>query len=387
MVQSLPLRNSPCGHLTPTIAGFEAFVPYPAPRILTLSSKSIALLDRASLAVGTLAGVGETLPNPDLLIWPFLKREAVLSSKIEGTQASISDVFIFEASGGRIEAPDTREVVNYVGALNLGLELLHELPICARLSHQVHERLTSGVRGVDKSPGQFRTDQNWIGTLGTDIGEARFVPPPPEMVPDLIKDWEVFVNDDLEMPALVHCALMHYQFETIHPYLDGNGRIGRLLITLFLCAREVLLTPLLYLSAYFEKHRDEYTERLYRVSALGEWEAWVEFFLQGVEEQAKDALIRSRRVRELFRLYTNILQEGRQTGNAFKLLDVLFLNPFVTAPGVSGALEISHQGAQGLIDRFVKMGILRYITGKWPRLYVASDLLRAIEQPDSRVSA
>lgn len=381
MVNTPELDRSPCGHLVPTVEGFKAFVPNPLPRELPLSSPLISALDKASLAVGTLAGVGETLQNPHLLITPFLRREAVLSSRIEGTQASISDVFIFEAGGERADAPDTREVVNYVHALNLGLERLNELPICVRLTNEVHARLMHGVRGEDKTPGQLREHQNWIGTRGTNIEDARFIPPPPELVSDLMADWERFVNEDLEMPALIQCALMHYQFEAIHPYLDGNGRIGRLLITLFLCAREVLPTPLLYLSAYFDKRRDDYIRHLFRVSATGEWEPWITFFLRGVEQQARDALIRSRRVRELHQRYVQLLQSKRESANALRLLDILFANPYVTAPRASELLGVTHAGAQGILNRLVRAGVLEHISGRWPRLYVARELLRVIEVP------
>jgi Fic family protein len=381
MVNTPELDRSPCGHLVPTVEGFKAFVPNPLPRELPLSSPLISALDKASLAVGTLAGVGETLQNPHLLITPFLRREAVLSSRIEGTQASISDVFIFEAGGERADAPDTREVVNYVHALNLGLERLNELPICVRLTNEVHARLMLGVRGEDKTPGQLREHQNWIGTRGTNIEDARFIPPPPELVSDLMADWERFVNEDLEMPALIQCALMHYQFEAIHPYLDGNGRIGRLLITLFLCAREVLPTPLLYLSAYFDKRRDDYINHLFRVSATGEWEPWITFFLRGVEQQARDALIRSRRVRELHQRYVQLLQSKRESANALRLLDILFANPYVTAPRASELLGVTHAGAQGILNRLVRAGVLEHISGRWPRLYVARELLRVIEVP------
>lgn len=384
MVSAFELKDSPCGQLVATVEGFKAYVPDPLPRDRALSSSLISQLDKASLAVGTLAGVGETLQNPHLLITPFLRREAVLSSKIEGTQASISDVFIFEASGERAEAPDTKEVVNYVHALNLGLERLNEIPMCVRLANEIHARLMYGVRGEDKAPGQLRQHQNWIGTRGTTIDDARFIPPPPELVPDLMADWERFVNDDMEIPALVQCALMHYQFEAIHPYLDGNGRIGRLLITLFLCAKGVLPTPLLYLSAYFEQHRDEYVDHLYRVSAVGEWESWLAFFLRGVEEQARDALARSRRVRELHQQYRDLLQSKRESANAFRLLDVLFENPYVTAPRAAELLAITNAGAQGILKRLVRAEVLEDIGGRWPRLYVARELLRAIEAPVAR---
>lgn len=374
------LKESPVGNLTKNKEGHWSFVPEPLPRSVELSPSLISQLDRASRAVGTLAGVGETLANPHLLIVPFLRREAVLSSKIEGTQASISDVYVFEAAE-RPATADTREVVNYVHALNYGIDLLGELPLCIRLVNQVHGTLLAGVRGDDKSPGRLRQIQNWIGSEGTSIGEARFVPPPPDRVEDLLADWERFVNDELEMPPLVQCALMHYQFEAIHPYVDGNGRMGRLLITLFLMEQKVLPTPLLYLSAYFDQNREQYIEHLYRVSLTGEFGPWLAFFLRGVEEQCLDALARSRRVRQLYDDYRTILQGRKESANSFALLDALFENPYTTAPRAAKQLNLTHAGAQGLLSRLVEAGILTVLPGGRPRLYRAGDLLEAIEAP------
>lgn len=366
--------------MVPTIEGYQAFVPSGLPRFIDLSPGLISQLDKASLAVGTLAGVGETLANPHLLIRPFLRREAVLSSRIEGTQASISDVFAFEA-GERARTSDTKEVVNYVRALDRGLELLQNLPICTRLANDVHSTLLDGVRGEDKSPGQLRQIQNWIGSGGTNIGDARYIPPPPELVLDLMSDWERFSNEESDMPALIQCALMHYQFEAIHPYVDGNGRIGRLLIVLFLCEKQILPTPLLYLSAFFDKNRDEYIDHLYKVSVTGERDPWLAFFLRGVEDQARDALARSRRVRGLHERYRDLLQSRKESANALRLLDSLFENPYTTAPRVAAILKVTHAGAQGILTRLVRGGILTQVPGGWPRLYIAGELLEAIEAP------
>ena len=221
-------EKSPVGHLVPAYKGEFAFVPNPLPRTLDLSSSIVSQLDRASRAVSVLAGIGETLPNPHLLIRPFLRREAVLSSMIEGTQTSISELFLYEASSAkRKPAGDAQEVINYVYALEHGLELLKTLPLSVRLFNEIHGVLMQGVRGRDRRPGELRSEQVWIGTEGTGIGDARFIPAPAELARDLLTDLEVFLNEDLEMPPLVRCALMHYQFETIHPYFDGNGRIGR----------------------------------------------------------------------------------------------------------------------------------------------------------------
>jgi Fic family protein len=375
------LQHSPCGHLVPTIEGQMAFIPDPLPRHVDLNSSLVFLLDQASRAVATLAGIGETLPNPHLLIRPFIRREAVLSSRIEGTQASISDLFLFEAAGERGAHGDVKEVANYVRAVDYGLDQLGELPLSMRLVNQIHTKLLAGVRGGERVPGQLRTRQVWIGSERTTIQEARFVAPPPGHLPELLGDWEKFLHEDLEVPPLIQCAMMHYQFEAIHPYIDGNGRIGRLLITLFLCAKDVLPTPLLYLSAYFDRHRNEYYDRLYDVSAAGDWEHWLRFFLQGVAEQAKDALLRSRRVRALQDRYRLVLQAGGASGNTLRLLDELFAHPFMTVPFAHQLLGISQQGARNILERLTQAGIVRPDETKWPRMYVTTELLQAIETP------
>lgn len=358
-----------------------AFVPDPLPRHIDLNSSLVYLLDQASRAVATLAGIGETLPNPHLLIRPFVRREAVLSSRIEGTQASISDLFLFEAAGERRAHGDVKEVANYVRAVDYGLDRLGELPLSMRLVNEIHAKLLAGVRGGERAAGQIRTRQVWIGPDGTTIQQARFVAPPPGHLPELLGDWEKFLHEDLQVPPLIQCAMMHYQFEAIHPYIDGNGRIGRLLITLFLCAKDVLPTPLLYLSAYFDRHRNEYYDRLYDVSAAGDWEHWLRFFLQGVAEQAKDALLRSRRVRALQDKYRLVLQAGGASGNALRLLDELFAHPFMTVPFAHRLLGISQQGARNILERLRQAGIVHPDETKWPRMYVTTELLQAIEAP------
>ena len=377
----IQLASSPCGHLVPTINGQQAYVPDPLPRQVPLRPSLVNRLDEASRAVATLAGVGETILNPHLLIQPFMRREAVLSSRIEGTQASISDLFIYEASGRRRPSGDVAEVANYVRALEDGIRLLGELPICLRLVNQVHLALMRGVRGSEKRPGDLRADQLWIGSAGAPIEEARYIPPPPHLVRDLLADWELFVNDSFEMPPLVRCALMHYQFEAIHPYPDGNGRIGRLLVVLFLCASGVLPTPLLYLSVYFERNREEYYDQLLQVSVTGDWEPWLGYFLKGVAEQAHDGLLRTRRVRELHDRDRRRLQERRESGNALRLLDELFERPYITTPMAAQLLGVTDAGARGIIGRLAETGILEEFPDSWPRLYVATELLNVIQAP------
>jgi len=358
-----------------------AFVPDPLSRQISLDSSQVYLLDKASRAVATLAGVGETLPNPHLLIRPFVRREAVLSSRIEGTQASISDLFLFEATGEKQVGGDVKEVANYVTALEFGLGQLPQLPLSMRLINQMHFALLSGVRGEQRTPGELRNCQVWIGSEGTTIQEAKYVPPPPDLVPGLLSDWEKFLNEDLRIPPLVQCAMMHYQFEAIHPYRDGNGRIGRLLTTLFLCARNVLPKPLLYLSAFLDRHRQEYYDRLYDISAKGDWGHWFEFFLRGVAEQAEDALIRSRRIRYLQDKYRSLLNERRASGNTLRLLDELYAYPFMTVPLARRLIGSSQQGAWTNLKSLAEAGIVHPDKTKWPRVYIATELLRAIEAP------
>ncbi|MBI2887151.1 MAG: Fic family protein [Chloroflexi bacterium] len=373
------LSNSPIGYLVQVEEGQSAFVPYDLPRQVVLSPALIHVLSQADLAVGTLAGVGETLPNPHLLIAPFLRREAVLSSKIEGTQASISDLFRFEASDKGGATGDVREVANYVRALEEGQRLLEELPMCVRLANRVHERLLEGVRGKDARPGEPRPRQVWIGAPGTPIHEARFIPPPARFVPELLADWERFVNEDFEMPSLVQCALMHYQLEAIHPYIDGNGRIGRLMIILLLCAKRVLLTPLLYLSAYFERNQEAYYDHLLDVSATGNWEPWLRFFLEGVNQEARDALIRSRKVRTLYEWQRHSLQDKRESSNALRLLERLFNNPYITAPAAVAFLGVTHPGAMRILERLVEAKTIEQVGDFWPRLFVDRELLEVLE--------
>ena len=375
------LRNSPCGHLVPTVDGQRAFVPAPLPREIQLSMQLMRSLEEAVSAVANLAGVGETVQNPHLLIRPFVRREAVLSSRIEGTQASISDLFRYEASGGRRPRGDVEEVANYVQALDRGMEMLEDLPISLRLINQLHAVLMRGVRGEETRPGELRDEQVWIGPPGTPIQEARYIPPPADLVRDLLLDWERFANESNALPDLFRCAMMHYQFEAIHPYRDGNGRIGRLLITLFLCARGVLPKPLLYLSAYFERDRNAYYDQLLEMSATGDWERWIVYFLRGVAEQARDAQVRVRRVRDLQEQKRQTLLERRETANALRVLDEVFAMPIVTVGEVSRLLGVTPAGSRRILERLVRAGILEELWDEWPRLYVARDLLELIGAP------
>ncbi len=365
------------GRLVRTPEGAWAFVPNPLPPNLTATWELYAALSPADRAVSELAGVAGNLPNPHLLIAPFMRREAVLSSRIEGTQSSVEDLIAYEASGqpGGSGVEDVREVANYIQALNHGLSRLADLPISLRLIREVHGKLMAGVRGNSRSPGEFRKQQNWIG--GVDAATARFVPPPvPEML-EALNAFEVYIHRPLVLPGLVRLACIHYQFEAIHPFLDGNGRLGRLLITLSLCADRLLPQPLLYLSAFFEREKQTYNDLLLKVSQQGAWEDWIRFFLRGVAEQGADGVQRSKRLLELRETYRKRLQSERASGNALRLLDELVHFPSVTVGFAAKKLDVTPQGAQVVIDRLEEAGILQALDTR-PRRYIARELLDVV---------
>jgi len=278
---------------------YSAFVPAPLPPALDWTPRLVRLLSDADRLIGRLAGEGGRLANPHILIRPFVRREAVLSSRIEGTQATLGELLAAEAGAVVDRSPeDLREVGNYVAALEYGISRLGKLPLCVRLIRELHEKLMEGVRGHHAAPGQFRTIQNWIGKPGSTLQTASFIPPPPGEVERSLAEWESFLHAS-ELPPLATIALAHYQFEAIHPFLDGNGRVGRLLITLFLVERKILSAPLLYLSAFFEASRRDYYEGLRAVSERGAWQQWLEYFLLGIARMSEDALSRTTRINDL----------------------------------------------------------------------------------------
>jgi Fic family protein len=341
----------------------------------------IRLISEADRGLGRLAGIGQLLPNPHLLIAPYVRREAVLSSRIEGTQASLSDLLLFEAAEEEPpRAPDVQEVRNYVQAMEYGLKRLESLPLSLRLVREIHARLMEGVRGEKRRPGEFRQIQNWIGPPGCSLAEATFVPPPVSEMHVALNEWEKFLHNAKDIPLLVQCAFMHYQFEAIHPFVDGNGRVGRLLITFFLCERGELPQPLFYLSAFFEQYRDEYYRRLLEVSRSGDWTGWIKFFLQGIGTQASAAAEDSQRILKLQHRYRELLQKRKATGTAIAIMEELFLNPYVTTTRLVRRLKVSFPTVQTTIDWLVKAGVLQETTGRQRnRIYCAEDLLHAIE--------
>jgi len=373
-------QNSPSGRLIRAVDGYWAFVPNPLPPQLDWDNPLVSLVSRADLALGTLSGLGEALPNPHLLIYPFIRREAVLSSRIEGTQSSLSDLLLYEAT--RVEKQrDVREVQNYVLAVEYGLKRLSELPLSLRLIRELHGILMKGVRGERATPGKFRESQNWIGVPGASLNDAVFVPPPVAEMQENLGQLEKFVNADIDLPPLLELALIHYQFEAIHPFLDGNGRIGRLLITLFLCQRGILTKPLLYLSAFFERYRQEYYQYLLEVSQRGAWRQWIDFFLRAVVEQSGDAVQRARRLLDLHLNYYQISLAKHLPPTAGQLVELIFMRPVLNARVAQEHLKVTFPAAQRAINALEEEGILAEITGgKRNKAYAAKEILKILEE-------
>lgn len=349
-------------------AAYWAFIPNPLPPPLSLDLPLIQSLSAADRALGELAGLGRNIPNPHLLIQPFIRREAVLSSRIEGTQADVADLYAYEAGqlllpgfGPRPPASDVREVLNYVHALEYGLERIKEFPLSLRFVREVHERLMADVRGAHLTPGEFRRTQNWIGGFGVGLADAAYVPPPADEMQQALVAFETYLHSDFAYPPLLQLGMIHYQFEAIHPFLDGNGRMGRLLITLLLVHWNLLPLPLLYLSAYFERHRQQYYDGLMAVSTRGDWNGWLRFFLDGVTEQAQDAVARAGDLQDLSLAWQAQLQENGATTILFQVTGLLLARPIVSAQDVIENFNVSHQTAMRALQRLESMGILQKV--------------------------
>jgi Fic family protein len=376
------VKDSRNGRLIRNSDGSAAFVPAPLPPNLTLTWATTKLLSEAERATGKLAGGGRLLPDPHILIQPFLRREAVLSSRIEGTQASLSDLIVFEASGNpEAERSDVREVWNYVRALEYGLQRLKELPLSQRFIREVHEILMSDVRGGTMTPGEFRTVQNWIGPPGASLATATYVPPPvPEMV-EALNALERYIHADSDLPTLIRAALVHYQFEAIHPFLDGNGRLGRLLVMFLLHAEKVLDQPLLYLSAYFERHRAEYYRLLLDVSKRGAWTEWIDFFLRAVIEQANDGVKRTRELLDLARSYRARVRSARNLSRLYAIIDDLLIQPAITIPGLAHEHRMSYPAAKKNVDKLVAHRILERVRIARGSVYIAREVIEIVDAP------
>ncbi|AKT50271.1 Fic family protein [Arsenicicoccus sp. oral taxon 190] len=361
---------------------FTHYQPKPIPRSLTLPMHVVMALSEADTALGNLAGLSTLITDPSTLIGPYLRREALASSRIEGTQASLSDLLQAEVDA-QAGSDDVDEVRRYLDATDLAYRLSAELPITQRLILEVHETLLRGVRGEEKNPGAFRLTPVWVGHAGATPETATYVPPLPDEIGALLTDWERFVNEPAPtLPVLVHAAMMHYQFETIHPFLDGNGRIGRLLINVILKERGRLPHPLLYLSSYFEAHRQEYYAALQGVRERGDIDSWLHFFLHAVTEQANDGVARSKRLIGIREGYRARVAQDRSRLPA--LVELIVHNPFLTVRSVQAALEVTNQGARNLIRRAEDQGFVRSLGtfGRGGReTWLAQEVFDVLEAP------
>ncbi len=348
--------------------GYKAFIPNPLPLrpAITLDPELQILLSAADRSIGRLDAGTELLPNPDFFVTMYVRREALYSSQIEGvTQASLDEMLEFEVRvTQRRRFPEIPEVFNYVDAMNYGLQRLESLPLSLRLIKEIHKMLLKGVRGGEREPGEFRRTQNWVGPENCSLSEALYIPPPPEVAREAMEHLENYLHAKDTVPPLVKCALVHAQFESIHPFLDGNGRIGRLLVTFLLCWQDILKRPLLYLSDYFKRYRDEYYARLQQIRDQDDWEGWLRFFLTGVQSVALDATETARNIQSLQEEHRNLV--GRQfpgTATGLVLLDQLFRNPVTTAKKTAKIIGRSYPVANQLIADFEELGLLREITG------------------------
>lgn len=375
-------QRSPSGRLVKSGAGADAywsFVPDPLPPELEYDRSLAALLAEASAALGRLAGLGRALVNPHILIRPFLRREAVASSRIEGTLSDVADLYAYEAGQRRatsngVSEADVRETLNYVHALEYGLARLSDLPVSLRLLREIHARLLAGVRGSQAAPGQFRRVPNWIG--GSSPAQATYVPPPVPEMQDCLGVLERYLHQEPSDPELIRLAFIHYQFEAIHPFADGNGRIGRLMISLLVVHWGLLPLPLLYLSPFFERHRREYYDLLLEVSTTGAWDNWVRFFLRGVSEECEDATERTGRLKDLRDAWRHQFEQTRSSARLLRLIDSLFERPVLTVPDAASTLDVTYTAAQRNVEKLVEARILREVPDTSnPRFLVAEDIV------------
>ena len=362
--------------------GYWYFLPADLPPAINWSPALVSILAEAERNLGKLAGLDISLTSLNWLVQPFIRREAVVSTRIEGTRASLSDLYTFEAQQLSFLDPDSdaNEVHNYVKAMDYGLKRLETLPTSLRLIRELHARLLENVRGEHLTPGNFRRSQNWIDPTGSTLQNAAYVPPPVQEMLTALNQLEYFMHTPSELPALVRVALIHYQFEAIHPFLDGNGRIGRLLVILLLYAWNLIPQPLLYLSAYFEANLQEYYERLLAVSQQGKWEDWLHFFLTGISIQSLDVNQRITQLRTLYDAYIEQIQTERAAERLIVTLDLLFERPILTVRQVETAIGVPYRSASRYVEKLVQLGILREITGQARnRIFRADEILLAIE--------
>ena len=374
-------RPHGAGKLVQCPGGYEAFIPNPLPPGVELTQRLIRAMSEADRLVGQLAGEGRSLPNPHLLMRPFVAQEAVLSSRIEGTRATLGELLAADAGAAVERSPDDlREVGNYVVALEHGMARLDSLPLSLRLIRELHAKLMHGVRGDRAAPGEFRHSQNWIGPAGCTLNSASYVPPSVNELMACLGQWEDFVHDR-SLPPLIQVGMLHYQFEAVHPFLDGNGRVGRLLITLFLMERGILPTPLLCLSAFFEATKSDYYDHLAAVTHEAAWGDWLEYFLNGVAGMSADALSRAARINSLLTSWRSEVA-GSASTTASTLVDLLAENPFWTINRAAERMDVAYTTAQRAIEKLQSLGVLDQVAGaKRGRVYCAKQLMAILDEP------
>jgi Fic family protein len=376
-------QNAP-GKLIKTLQGYIAYIPKPLPPELSWSPTLINHLTNAERSIARLEEVGQSFPVPHVLARPFVRKEAVLSSQIEGTQTSFQNLLHYEAKQLTFlaDAPDAHEVQNYVKALDYGLERIKTLPMSIRLIKELHEILMKGVRGELSTPGEIRRSQNWIGRPGATLENARYVPPPVDEMMNCLAALEKYLHQDSDLPALIRIGLIHYQFETIHPFLDGNGRIGRLIITLLLSTWQILTQPLLYLSIFIEKNKTEYYDRLLAVSLKGQWNEWLLFFLEGVHEQAEDAVVKISALQTVRGKYQQQFSNDRNREKLVAVVDYLISTPISS---ITQAQENTNLGSYTMIQRYfdklLHYGVIEEMSGgRRNRIFQAREILRILEE-------
>lgn len=378
----MDFETSPSGSVVRNVQGYASFIPHPLPPAFEWTTALVNSLSRADRVLGMLSIEGSKLPNPHLLIRPFIASEAVHSSRIEGTQATLGDVLGNDVGFGVKSHPDDlQEVHNYILALDYGMERLKSFPLSLRLLRDIHRQLMQGVRGSHATPGEFRRSQNWIGSPGCTLAGAKYVPPGPEVLMECLGVFEEFLHDT-SLPPLIHAALCHYQFEAIHPFLDGNGRVGRLLITLLLHAHNVLSSPLLYLSAFFESSREVYYRHLYQVSKEGDWEEWLIYFLNGVAVQGLDVLSRTERINGLLMQWKIKVGAEISRGILIDIITSLAVNPFITINRVAETMDVAFTTAQRAVMKLAALGIVSQVSeGRRDRVFCAREILQILEEP------
>ena len=385
-MKSDSFKKSSSGKCIKTLEGYWAYIPNPLPPDMQYDKEMISLLSEADHLVGELTGTGNTLPNPYLLITPYTQREAVSSSQIEGTQASMDDLLLFEAGvTGQTNIDDIQEVRNYIQALQHGIKRLKKLPISIRFLNEIHSILMKGARGQHARPGETRTSQNWIGPPGCTLNDAKYVPPPPKEMAQCLTELEKYIHSSPQDPILIQCAYIHYQFEAIHPFLDGNGRLGRLLIIFLMIERGILSQPILYLSSFFFRYRSEYYTRLFEISQKAAWNDWVKFFLRGVCEQAKSAISDAKQLGDLHKKLVTEVQTGKKMPEtSLRIIEELFHSPMISITTLSKKWKLPYNSVKNGVERLVDMRILQERTGGMRnRIYVCPKLLLIVERENN----